>query len=388
MLRPFTSVACASVIVPFFLTPASAAIDEYGLKLSNGSGGSLAISSTARQWGYRFTADESITIDRAVTRSNLNLGSPNLQIAIKADDGFGNPTGPDLSVGSVVAASTYPVVTMSPLALTAGNVYHMIHRVTNGDGTNQVYLRSTSPTVIQSQTDSGVPELNYGLMVSNDTGASWSVASTSDTVSWGLYNSSTNDAIGQPYSYANYHNVGGNNWRGQSFTFTGWGANTTVDAVSMQIYKGAAPVADDLRVHLIDAGTNTDLWSGVLMSKTAGATSGVGDIVTAVVPNVNLTPGQQYILALESLGSSAGDFQMAYNISDAPAPLFGENFQEAYASQVVLASSATLPLAWNGADVVDGRYDAVFAIHTTVPEPAGLSLIALGALAMSKRRGR
>jgi hypothetical protein len=394
MLRHILPAGCVAVafVIPMWPASASAAVDEYGLKLANGSATSLVLNDTTRGWGYRFTAEESLTVDRALTNLTFVAGSPTLQVAIQADDGFGNPDGVDLSVGSITASGAgYQTVNMTPVGLTAGSVYHMIHRTPNGDGSNLLGLRTTGPGNVESQVSTGVPELNYGLMLSNDGGASWSLASTTDTVTYGLYNSTTNQAVGQPYAFANYHLIGQDIWRGQSFTYTGWGPGNVVDAVSMKIYKGSASVADDLRVYLVDTTTNASLWSDVLVSKEAPVTSGTGDIVTVPVPDVPLVEGRKYVLAIESIGSTAGDYQMLYNITDAPSPLFGENFQEAYGSQVVVSFNTSFPSGgFTDTDPGDARNDAFFVIHTTVPEPAAaLSALAVsGALALGRRRSR
>lgn len=375
--------------VPFsFVQSASAAVDTYGLELFLGSGSSLALNDPGRLWDYRFTPNQTVTVDSVLTKVNVVVGSPTLQVGIQADDGFGNASGVDLAVASW--SPTTGVITAplnSSITLNSGSTYHFVQRVPNGDANNVAYVADRAPSLLQSHVHDGTPDTSYSSRYSSNSGASWS--DYTDTEIWGLYNSSTGAAVGQPYTQTNYRIIGQDVWQGQSFTFTGWGSNNGVDQIAMKVYKGAASAADDLRLHLFDVTAQADLWSGVLLDKNAAVTGGAGDVVSVSLGSpVALTPGNQYVLALESFGTTAdGTYQLNANYALDTPLMLGANFQEANGSSYVYAFSYSLPSAFTSADTVSLRQDAYFTLHTVaVPEPASLSLMALGGLAMLRRR--
>jgi hypothetical protein len=233
----------------------------------------------------------------------------------------------------------------------------------------------------------GTPDTSYSARYSSSGGASW--GDNSDTEVWGLYDSNSTAAVGQPYTQTNFRTIGQDVWQGQSFTFTGWGSNTGVDQIAMKVYKGAASVADDLRLHLYDVSTQTDLWSGVLLNKNAAVTGGAGDVVSVSLGTpVALTPGNQYVVAVESIGTTAdGTYQLNVNYAFDTPLMLGANFQEAYGSNYVFAYSYATPTVFYNTDAAGVRQDAYFTLHTVaVPEPASLSLLTLGGLALLRRR--
>ncbi|MCC7349610.1 MAG: PEP-CTERM sorting domain-containing protein [Phycisphaerales bacterium] len=367
---------------------ASAAVDTYGLELFLGSGSSIGLNDPGRFWDYRFTPNQTVTVNSVLTKLNAVVGSPNLQVGIQADDGFGNASGVDLayaswSPGTGVVTSTLNVA----ITLNSGSTYHFVQRVPNGDANNVAYVADRSPSLLQSHVQDGTPDTSYSARYSSNGGSSWS--DYTDTEVWGLYNNSSTDAVGQPYTQTNFRTIGQDVWQGQSFTFTGWGSNTGVDQIAMKVYKGAASAADDLRLHLYDVSTQSDLWSGKILDKNAAITGGAGDVITVSLGGpVTLVSGNKYVLALESFGTTAdGTYQLNVNYA-VDTPLRGINFQEANGSSYVYAFKDSLPSAFTSGDSSGISQDAYFTLHTVaVPEPASLSLIALGALALYRRRG-
>jgi hypothetical protein len=376
------SASAGLLLIP---TNVSAAIANYGLDNYNGGGSSLSLSDTSRRWGVRFTANENITVDQALTYLNSYTGSPDLRIALQADDGSGNPNGIDLGVASVTPTSTGFVTAnfSTPVSLTSGTVYHFVQYLANGDGSNTVAIRETAPAHIGSHANTGLPESNYALTYSPDGGSNWS--DYSDALAWGLVNSSAQTAVGQPYNNGLYGSIGNDTWRGQSFTFDQGPSDNKVNGLSLKIYKGAAPAADDLRAYLVDTTDNAPIWSGVLMNKNAAATSANGDVISVALPDVQLVNGRQYVIAVESTGSAYDSYEMYVNGSTAPSPLLETNFQSADGSAYVSASSLTFPTSFaNTYGGTDG-FDAYFTL-SLVPEPTGLSFIVLGALGLVRRR--
>jgi hypothetical protein len=365
------------------------AVDEYGLNFYHGNSLSAVLNNPNSLLDVRFSANKTVTVDRAVTYINLVHGSPNLQIDLRADDGFGNPVGANLASGSLAPAAGYDTLSLNTaVTLQSGSIYHLVQHVTNGASGTDAFVYFSSPGLNQSHTNDGTPESHYTRLYSTNNGGTWA-ASTTANLFWGLYGSSSGDAIGQPYVGGSAKAVSGSAWAGQSFTFSGWGSNQAVDAISMRIKKESASMGDDLRVHLVDVAAQTDLWSGTLVDKDAPiSTDGSGnpipltDTYTISVPNLSLTPGKAYVLAVESAGSGSG-YSLLANVATAPAGIVGENFQDAFGSQYVTGSSS---LIFTGHDTPASKTDAFFTLHTVVPEPGSLSLLGLGMLMCVHRR--
>src|ERR1043166_3016707 len=124
----------------------------------------------ANQYSVRFTAMETITVDRVFQRIT-GLGGQPITVEIRNDNGSGNPgsllnsvtftpTNPGDSIQSAIFGAT---------TLNAGSVYHVLTRGGNagalyrGGGTNPG-LRPYDRAV----------DTNLTLLRSNDSGASWS----------------------------------------------------------------------------------------------------------------------------------------------------------------------------------------------------------------------
>ena len=133
-------------------------------------------------WGFygqywkaqTFTAES----DHVVGAVNLKLwrtGSPgNLDVSIKATDGSGHPTGPDLTSGTINAHTLttdmdgeWQVISLTPYPLTNGTRYAIVLKALDGDSTARVWWRvdQSSPTYaggnLEHNNDNGVTWTAY-----------------------------------------------------------------------------------------------------------------------------------------------------------------------------------------------------------------------------------
>jgi hypothetical protein len=128
-------------------------------------------------WGFygqywkaqTFTAGSDHTV--AVVKLRLwRSGSPGaLTVSIKATDGSGQPTGPDLTSGTTNSntlttdtAGEWREVSLTPYTLTSGTKYAIVARALGGDSANRVWWRldQSSPTYaggnVEHNADNGV----------------------------------------------------------------------------------------------------------------------------------------------------------------------------------------------------------------------------------------
>lgn len=92
----------------------------------------MTLNSTNDSMSARFTVYENVTVDRAWMRLiNVDAGT-DIRIGIMADDGTGKPSGTYLSSATLSFGAAFSAITnatFSGVALTSGNVYHVVTRV-------------------------------------------------------------------------------------------------------------------------------------------------------------------------------------------------------------------------------------------------------------------
>ena len=376
----------ATFAVVFSVGLSSASGDIWGLGNHWGLGStSLVLNDANDRQSFRFTAQNSITVDTAHLHSNG--GDANTIVELRADDGSGNP-GAVLATGSIptIGGGNFQAPLSPSVTLTQGSIYHYV--IAKDAGGTIILPRVGSPGLSNHDSFTGIFDPDMTLLSSTDGGANYTDSGT--TLSWrvGLSNSSTGDAVGHPYdtlANINQSRVGLNTWKGQSFVAPG---NLQLTQINLAVFQQAAAPTDSLRVHLERVLDGMDLFNGVLPTS---AGQGVLDYVSIGVPNVPLTGGGTYIVWVESVGSAAiTDWQLLGSRATASqGNLQNANFQGDL-GQLVSGISATsaLPASHGSVDFSDLRHDAYFTLDLIIPEPSVLPLLAIGFVVLRGARKR
>ena len=317
----------------------------------------------------------------AIRGGAKRAGTPLYRIGIQNDDGTANhyPNGqwiggPNNFATSAIPSNGWEIVTLPDMAqITKGTRYHLVIAAETADASNySSIIVNYQPVTRRHRVADGV----YDDAVGRETfkGTSWSRASSMPIVA---IDTNANKAIGQPWvSNDNYNIVPTKDNRyGQTFKLDIPVESSSVEMLSLSLYVStmASSPVDDLRIHLIRAGSKTPFFSATLVDKTNMPSPGM---LTVATPPVRLYTGQDYLLMAESTNTvtSAG----YYRILAAVGPLNTDfeqaaeaSFQGSSGSCVVSSKSG----AWTTKTINGGATDLVFEIQFRVPDMKGILIL-------------
>ena len=333
---------------------------------------SLILDADNERYAFRFTAQDSITVDTA--HMHLNSAGAFTDVELCADDGTGLP-------GAVLATATIPstgggnwqAALSSSVNLAQGSIYHYVV-ARNGAGTIAPRIGSPGLSNHDSLTGTFDPNMTLLGMVNNAT--NYTDQGTSLSWRYGFSSSSTGDAVGHPYdtlAAGNQSEFGEEAWKGQSFVVPD---DWFVNSISVKIAKLVTDPGDDVRVRVVRASDNTEIYWDTLVSPGDLGTNAVFETVSVNIPPLTLAlaAGETYRIMLESVGSGYREYQMlASRATAAQGNLQNANFQGDL-GQLVQATSATtnLPAVYSSVDFSDLRHDAYFVLDV-VPSTVEIS---------------
>ena len=307
-------------------------------------------------------------------------GSPIYHVGIQGDDGTPNhyPNGQWLGGTDNFAATAIPtsgwqtVSLPAAVALETDARYHLVIEAAVADASNysSIYRNHQNDRRCFRIRD-GVYDETVGREAFN--GTSWSRAHAFPILA---IDTNANQAVGQPWGAGENTFAFNQDWRdGQTFTLDIAAESSTVELLSFSLYVSTiylAP-ADDLRVHLLQAGNPDPLVSMVLVDKDSLPPLGM---VTVATPPVKLRKGDDYQFIVESTNTTASGF---YRVLSVHGPLDTEIAQAADAT-FQGASSSCVSSYKNGAWTVKksgggSATDLVFEMQLRVPDMATLVVV-------------
>lgn len=350
--------------------------------------GTLGLTNTWED--LRFTATESISVDRFAVSVLSTTNNPHFMVSLYSDNA-GKP-------GTLLASTVVMPGTMNTaggiygnfgasVGLTKDTVYHAVMSVTNanttGTTTNSVGLRiMTGVDFSHSPTTGGLdPSLNR--LSSANSGTTWTPQTyqTNGSMSIFALGNANGDAVGQPVGGAyNTFGVGTTTTRGQRFLWEGATGNA-VTSITLRVWKGTGNAASNLNVFLLDSSLNI-LSSNLFLSGGFANTTPNNYTMTLSAP-LSLTNGQRYSLALQSAGSE-GNSYLFFATSVSLTNMFDASFQGTNG----FAITGTGLTSFNNAGSATVAYDLWFNLGIVpIPEPTSLviALLGLGALALRRR---
>lgn len=347
-----------------------------GCRFIGGSSGSTIISSTQTFLSCRFTADESITVDRFAIHLGSTIGNPAVVVRLRPDAG-GIPGA--VSLASVtqypgaLGAVAFEGAFGNSVSLTNGLVYHLVVNVTNATTvgvTNSFTARHLTGADFSLTPKTGRPDPMLNRLVSSDGGATWSppAQQTNGTICVFALGNAIGQAVGQPLGQAyTTPGVGGALTRGQRFIYDG-GLNYGVTSITVRVNKGAGNAADNLRVFILNNALNI-ISSNVLLS--AGFTNTVAANYSVGLTNaLMLTNGAVYNLVLESSGSSANSYVLYL-----PASILSNQFAATYQGTNGTAVNGSGLTTLNNTSTATTAYDMFFELKTLHIPPSGTIFI-------------
>jgi len=283
--------------------------NQFLLTATSGIG---ALTASTYKCSNRFTAQNSKTVTRIRVYLNQENGnSPTYRYGIQADNA-GLPSGTFLGYGDVAATTTgWRELTLNtPVAITAGQVYHIVVQYQSGTIATNRYIniqRSTPLNLLypyNNATESNANTLFYN-------GSSWAIQNY-QPVYLLVFNDSTYE--GNPYYTSAAQSIFGNNFRGEKFVVSG--GDKTVSDISFYIRKNSVlnPVAN-LTVNLFDVTGNTLIEQGTICTPAEASTTYDWKTYTFSTPRT-LQNGRTYRIYLSSSGSGSARYYQVYTIQN------------------------------------------------------------------------
>jgi len=368
-------------------------ITEFGFDFFLG-GSSSSVIDSQDTLTYRFTAREDLSVDTA--GADFNFGNGDVTFSIREDDG-GNPATTALGSGTAtVSSGGWNEATLdSTVNLTKGQVYHLQMELTSGTNAGLRAILSSKSDVV---TVTGAPDPAGALLFRGSPTGSFSAFSfDSRAHPYAVYNATTGEAQGQPYTSSPLNRFGGIFLRGQTFTFD-YQYEQLLESITLRVGRLTDnPGDDDVRVHLFDASNPSDpvlLFSDVFISESDIA-AGEYDFFTLEIDDADrpkLTPGTLYLLGVESNDSPNNTYRLSTDLTIGAGPAnLDAVIDQSYQGRTghhVFATWIDGNLSGLGSeDTSTLQYDSYFTL-TTVPEPASLTLLALTPLLTMRRRAR
>lgn len=386
LLRIFLVVA--SCIAIHTAIPARADTN-FGNTYLNGSSGSSAINTTSMWRDLRFTATDTLDVDRFAVTLQSSAGNPQFMVSLYSDNS-GN-------LGSLLVSKVFTPGTLGQvnfygdfgtnISLTKGSVYHAVMRVTNGSGTDLVTLRHLSGSDFSHSPTTGGLDPSLNNRASTTSGNTWTdqAYQTNGTMLTFALGNANGDAIGQPVGGGfGTFGVGSTSTKGQHFLWEG-ATGDAVTSITLRVSKGAGNAADNLNVFLLDSSLHVLSSNLFLNSGFANATA--SNYTINLGAPLSLTNGAGYNLVLQSAGSTANSYVFA-----APFVNLTNMYDASFQGTNGFAISGTGLSSFTNATQTAGYvYDMWFnlgiATVLPIPEPATLAicLLGLGTLALRRR---
>ena len=321
---------------------------------------------------------QDMELSQIAIRGGANrVGNSLYRIGIQSDDGTSNhfPSaqwlgGPNNFATSAIPSNGWEIVTLPDMAqITKGTRYHLVVEAAIADASNYSSIIGCYQPVLRCyRVLDGVYDNAVGRESFN--GTSWSRASSMPIVA---IDTNANKAIGQPWvSNDNYNIVPTKDNRyGQTFTIDVPVAESTVELLSFSLYVSTINLApaDDLRVHLLRAGTTTPLLSRVVVDKDNLPAPG---IITVETPPIRLKTGYDYLWVVESTNTNTSVGY--YRAMAANGPLVTEfpqaveaSFQGTSGNCVVSTKNGAWTPKLTGTGAVTAT-DLVFEMELRVPD--------------------
>lgn len=321
---------------------------------------------------------QDMELSQIAIRGGANrVGNSLYRIGIQSDDGTSNhfPSAQWLGGSENFATSAIPLNAWQVLTLpatvqvTKGTRYHLVVEAAIADASNYSSIIGCYQPVLHCyRVLDGVYDNAVGRESFN--GTSWSRASSMPIVA---IDTNANKAIGQPWvSNDNYNIVPTKDNRyGQTFTLDVPVAESTVELLSFSLYVSTINLApaDDLRVHLLRAGTTTPLLSRVVVDKDNLPAPG---IITVETPPIRLKTGYDYLWVVESTNTNTSVGY--YRAMAANGPLVTEfpqaveaSFQGTSGNCVVSTKNGAWTPKLTGTGAVTAT-DLVFEMELRVPD--------------------
>lgn len=334
----------------------------FGLYLGNATSSVLKGEKVCN--AIRFTADRDMAVDTLQVQTSAP-GQGKLRLMLCEDDGFGSPTmDSPMASGELATSAGWLSVGVEPVQVRAGGVYYLVVQPV---GDSVILVRTLLASKADIQVRDGSADAERAVLTSRDGGRSWPTVGTfGDRAQvFGICNSRTGDAIGQPYSGATLRQLGSNIYQGQRFVFQG-DQQRTLEAITIRLRSN--PQAQEhgpVDVHLVDAASREVMWSA-----SAGDVSGVqpDDVqafrAAAEGVTATLEPGKAYVVAVTSEQSQARNAWRLDSVAASRAgSLLGGSYQGDEGYSVHGSWKADKPVDINDSTGEEHRFDSYFMLH-------------------------
>jgi len=370
------------------------------------SGSNVNFDNLADELSVRFTAMESITVDRVFQNFGFVDGSATAQVrvGIMADNGSGDPSGTYLTSATFTPVDGGQHATFGSVTLSPNTVYHLVYQIVSLDTDNFITISSSTFNNDIRPYDRAL-DTNMNTLARNNGGA-WTVRNL-DPFFFFSNGADTAHVAGPGQPYVNANNLngtislgnGGNKF-GQAFTITDkeipaglWVAFNKFKLTTLA-NAGALAANQTLIVHIRDT-NNTILATATIPASQATGT----EQEYTLNQQIELQQGVRYVMTTEfaSFGTTAESFHL-FNNSTVIAPLTGSEAATGWGGtnmSYVVRNSATGGNVWTLSDLnpeVNGateRYEILFGFQgIVVPEPTTTALALAAAALLARRRFR